>query len=112
MDLSRNVEDQARRARRWKVGFLAAFYLVAFSATIPFINTGPIPNRAKLHEDKAAQCRHFEKLARSGGRSEEAEALARSARNHDRLAEAHHAEAARTRLTWLAFLIKRWFLDP
>ena len=106
MDTPPTVRFRPLRSRRWKIGILVAFYLAAFSATIPFIETGQALDLGRIHAAKAAQCRQFEAAARADGRDEDSRRLAHSARGHDRFAAAYRAEAARTRLTWMTFLIK------
>lgn len=102
------VRPRPRWSRRRKMGVLVAFYLVAFSATIPFIemSDGRAARLRQVHEDKAGQCRRAEKQAREAGQDEAARRLAQSAGNHDRFADVYRREAALTRWTWLTWLLK------
>ena len=107
MNSAEKVKPRPRLAQRWKVGALVVIHAVAFSATIPFIETGQARELAEVHITKASQCRQFEKQARASGQTIEADRLDRSARNHDWFADTYRTRADQARLTWLTWLVKK-----
>ena len=107
MNSAEAVKPRPRLARRWKIGVLVVIYTVAFSATIPFIETSEARAMAEVHTTKSLQCRQFEKQARASGQTDTADRLARSARNHDWFAATYRTRAKQAQLTWLTWLIKK-----
>ena len=110
MNSAEAVKPRPRLARRWKIGALVATYLIAFSATVPFIETGEARAMAEVHTTKSLQCRQFEQQARASGQTIEADRLAQSARNHDWFAATYRARAKQAQLTWLTWLVKKLVL--
>ncbi len=109
MNSPRKSGSRWSAARRWKVGIGIGCFLIAVSATVPWYETPDAQRFRRLvevHGSKAVECRRLEQRARAAGRAEDAQILARSARNFEWFSEAYRIRLAQNRLTWLTLLVQ------